>query len=682
MKQQNMIQRMITVMMIVLLAIFQVITISPQEVTAKELTNGATITALDNNGEVLISTTAAEIEAGDTAFDILQDVTEAKGIEFSYNIHEQWGAEITSIAGTEPDNGNYWWYTVNGEDAPVGISSYEVENGDSLLFKVVSYPAETVQTRVTANDDTGEIIFDETVNVLTGSSAYDALKKAGKNADRPVTANIDDTYFASPKTVGPVELGEYDYWSFSINGESSSVGVSSYSVKNNDHINLTLTSWKTPSPIDEQTDPKQDEETELEDDDKPASPELNVNEAISDASQYMLKNGVSDGLGAVAIKASGQQVPASFLEELRQDIVTNNGEYRKITDYEKIVLGLAAVDEDATNFEGYNFIEKIYNNERLTFQGNNGVIFGLLAYDSRDYEIPEDATWTREKLINYLLDQQNESGGWPLFTGSVESVDITGMALTALAPYKEQQAVANAIDKAVKWISEVQDPTGGFTNEFNGGDSSESTAQVIIGLSSVGVDSTGAAFTKQSEGGTVNLLQHLLKFKQADGGFAHLLDDESSNGMASLQALAALTSYQYFNEGRGSIYRLVSTSEEPGQPEQPGQPEEPKPEDPKPENPSSTNPVQPKHEEPTKVTPVDGNHDTNVNEQPTNTSKNKPTTKLTDSPTLTVDKVVASDNGHVLPKTATSLYNWLLIGGLIAILGFAVQLYSRRNVKN
>ena len=84
----------------------------------------------------------------------------------------------------------------------------------------------------------------------------------------------------------------------------------------------------------------------------------------------------------------------------------------KITDVERLVIAAVAAGIDPVNVDGkgFNLIEKIYNSElwitgadSLTFQGNNGIIFALIALDSHGFTVPNGAKWTREKLVTELL---------------------------------------------------------------------------------------------------------------------------------------------------------------------------------------------------------------------------------------------------------------------------------------
>src|SRR5699024_8520306 len=167
-------------------------------------------------------------------------------------------------------------------------------------------------------------------------------------------------------------------------------------------------------------------------------------------------------------------------------------------------------------------------------------------------DVPEDARWTRQELIEELLSTQNEDGSWHLSDlFESPSIDITAMAMIALSQYKDQPEVDAALEKTVAYLSDMQTDEGGFDGgSFVGGITSEAAAQVIIGLTAYGVDPTGPLFTKDQ-----NVIEHLLSFQNSeDGGFFHTHGDSNSNSMATEQALQGLVAYDYFTSEKGSLY--------------------------------------------------------------------------------------------------------------------------------
>ncbi|WP_054027391.1 S-layer homology domain-containing protein [Bacillus sp. FJAT-28004] len=280
-----------------------------------------------------------------------------------------------------------------------------------------------------------------------------------------------------------------------------------------------------------------------------AAETMAVENEITAAAKQILSSGTISDWEAIALYRSGYVVPASYLSQLTSYLKENKGEFRKVTDLERMAIAIRAAGEDATSFAGYNLIQSIYNHSRMTNQGTNGVIFALIALDSGSYKVPASAVWTREKLIDWLLSQQNASGAFPLSEKSEDNLDITAMAISALAPYQEQANVKSAIDKAVKWLSSEQQVNGGF-NAF-GDDNSESVAQVIIAVTAIGVSPHDTSFMKKNG----SLLTSLLRFQQADGGFAHALG-QPSNDMATEQAMMALAAYDRYSKQKPTLFNI------------------------------------------------------------------------------------------------------------------------------
>lgn len=327
-----------------------------------------------------------------------------------------------------------------------------------------------------------------------------------------------------------------------------------------------------------------------------------VQSAIKDVSEKLVRDGVASEWEAIGLAKAGVQVPVGYMghfkKTLEDQVLKQTGKGKmKITDVERLAIAATAIGIDPKNVDGkgFNLIEKIYNSEArimgaesvdsLTFQGNNGILFALIALDSKAYEVPENAKWTRDKLVAELLKNQKADGSWGLSTSSTaaSNVDITAMALTALAPYQTKSNVKAAVDKAAAFLSQAQGATGGYSDAFVGGISSESTSQVIIGLTANNIDPRGEKFTENG----INLIDHLLSFKANDGGFKHIVTDASSNAMATEQALQALVAFDLYVNGKGPLYKFAGgESTDPNPTPDPGEKPDPKPEekpDPKPE---------------------------------------------------------------------------------------------------
>jgi len=534
---------------------------SLHKVSADTLTNGVTVSAIDEDGDVVLPMTAVEFEEGDTAFDVLESLR-ANGINIEYKEFEGLGKSIIKINNTSEIQGEYFWaFYVNGAFASEGISTYKVKHGDNIFFKLssISAPPETVNVKVSIKGREGEnIISDQEVAIVKGGTAFDALIQAIVNYDSDLTVDISihKQYFTMVLDIGKY-LKENEFFSTYMNGNFMMEGLIRTKVGNGDYLELNVESW-SPEP----TDPSNGDQPGNETPSQPSDPE----QPASPIDQKLLQDSIQKALSRVqsgfngnfydvlSLKALGKEIPKDFIDQEIQSVMDNEGNYRNVTDLVKKILNITAAGKDVTDINGINLIDKLTNHERMKNQGNNGLIFALLALDSGQYEADSHALWTRETLKQEILSQQLSGGGWALF-GTSPSPDMTGMALAALAPYKDEPTVKSAIDKAVQWLNSMQQSagTGGFYDELNGGDASESVAQVIVGLSAVGIDPASADFTVND----TNLVQHLLSFQTSDGGFKHVKADSDSNSISTTQGLLALAAYQKYLDGNGSIYQFV-----------------------------------------------------------------------------------------------------------------------------
>lgn len=256
---------------------------------------------------------------------------------------------------------------------------------------------------------------------------------------------------------------------------------------------------------------------------------------------------------------------------------------QKATEWHRISLAVLAVGGDPTNMgeDGSgNIINLIkdgtYDRGKtasLDAQGINGYIWGLITLDSMRYVVSDNAADTREDIIIAILKNQMENGSFTL-DGDNPDTDITAMAIQALSPYYNDEKeyeykcgydskiytekVRMVIDRAVDWLSSVQNDEGDFSAW--GQNNAESTAQVMTALCCLGIDpDNDTRFIKNG----YSVVDGLMKYRTNDGGFAHSYsyDEENpsaqagkSNSMASEQTLCALCAlYRYRNSFR-SLY--------------------------------------------------------------------------------------------------------------------------------
>ena len=264
-------------------------------------------------------------------------------------------------------------------------------------------------------------------------------------------------------------------------------------------------------------------------------------------------------LSEAYIAAYYEKVVAYVQKNMGADGVLVDPESRNptVTDNERIILALTAIGKDPANVGGKNLLTALQDKDIMKVTDTsktdiNGLVMGLLALNSRNYT--SDTSW----LVQAVLEQQNKDGSWSASadTKPVGDVDMTAMALQALAPYYKDggnETVNTAVEKALNWLS------GKYRSGY---DSSESCAQVVIALSALNLDAnTDARFTKTVEGKTLSVLGNLLQYRVAEnGGFKHQFADKAVNEMATEQALCAMAAYARFTEKANALYDMTDAA--------------------------------------------------------------------------------------------------------------------------
>ncbi|MDT2759346.1 prenyltransferase/squalene oxidase repeat-containing protein [Enterococcus xiangfangensis] len=267
------------------------------------------------------------------------------------------------------------------------------------------------------------------------------------------------------------------------------------------------------------------------------------------------KNKALSEWDALALAHSGYSVSDEqrqiSYDNLAKKISTKKDQYGKTaswTDAERQAIGVLSLGGNLTDINGYNVLADLSNNN-LSGTINNQ-IYGLIVLSAKK---PAEKNQKNQidLLIKQLLDQQLTDGGWALF-GNTGDIDITGMTLTALAPYKGQEKVSIAIEKAIAYFKKIENQDGNFfvSTYYAKEANSNSQAQAILGLASVGEDLTGAVYKKKDG----NPIDALIDFQLSNGGFEWLKNEDYENGMATQQAVQALSQVLMQKNNRGLIY--------------------------------------------------------------------------------------------------------------------------------
>lgn len=473
----------------------------------------------------------------DTLYTLFEKALKSKNIAFVAT-DGGYGHYITEIKGENAVYPEWWHIYQNGEAAQLGIDSIAPQKGDEFVIYIgddseIKYPTFTFSPK---EPKAGETV---TVNVAANYTDYtDYLNPVDKS--EPISGvNIKlngNNYITDQNGNAVITFPQSGNFNLSADKETKD---STCAIVRTPKISLSV---KTVSKPDQN------------------------NGSFGGDKLDALINGVSNKLMAnkdafdwnipFSIKASGKTPNANYPQLLKTALDNAGAVYP--TNIAGFVIGLRASGADPTNFDGRNFIKELYDNENMGLTGLNGYTYSLLALDCGGYNVPKTAQNNRESIINNILSYQRGDGAFSLDKQGAADCDMTAIALTALSKYKVDSKVAAAIDKGVEFLSKAQKSDGGFTPSYTHDEACETVSQVIIALSSLGIDcSSDTRFIKNSK----SPLDALMGFKKADGGFSHLVGSVSDN-MASAQALEALSAYKAFINGGKNIFDLTAVKTE------------------------------------------------------------------------------------------------------------------------
>ncbi len=216
------------------------------------------------------------------------------------------------------------------------------------------------------------------------------------------------------------------------------------------------------------------------------------------------------------------------------------------TTIERVILTLTALGLDATDFCGQDLTAWLYENQNWNNYVSSDLIWSLIALDSGKYTA---ADGYREALIQHLTEYQKQDTGAFFYSHgyNADDVDMTAMAMIALAPYKDSDATAKKMyDAGWKFIESKRDDKGNYGGEgSNSYDPCCTNAYVVIAKCAAG------------ETGMEDTVSWMLKNCLGEKGFN--LNGEY-NGMSTYQGMMAMAAYQRAKAGKAGLFNMSDVS--------------------------------------------------------------------------------------------------------------------------
>ena len=197
----------------------------------------------------------------------------------------------------------------------------------------------------------------------------------------------------------------------------------------------------------------------------------------------------------------------------------------------KAVIALSLIGEDPCSFGGYDLCYFIDHScvcgedliPRYAVEGVFTVPYILWAVNIAGYGTDPAV---EQEMVRYLVGIRDKWKG--------SNPDAAGPVLMALSPYLDQPEVREAVDLTVDEASISQNPAGDWSS--GGIPNSNSTAEIMMGLYSVGVADDDPKFCKDNK-----TLSETLEPYFAGDRYLWRTDSEAGTGLATTQCLWALS---------------------------------------------------------------------------------------------------------------------------------------------
>lgn len=237
-----------------------------------------------------------------------------------------------------------------------------------------------------------------------------------------------------------------------------------------------------------------------------------VIQRVSESKDYLATTTQEENAKAVyALWTSGATVPSGFYDEYLQaladwlDLAVKRGKTAYIPG---AIRTVAAMELDVTDFAGHDLMDALRKPELV--EADEDRLDMLMDLDAAgDVGKTDEFNALREQLLTEALARQQSSGEfrytskWPaeLKQKGVDDepdrfdyILLTARSVQALVPYQSRKDVSTAIDKALKYLSEQQLPSGGFVKY--GDEDVEEDATVLEMLAALGISLADERFTK------------------------------------------------------------------------------------------------------------------------------------------------------------------------------------------
>ena len=300
----------------------------------------------------------------------------------------------------------------------------------------------------------------------------------------------------------------------------------------------------------------------------PGEPSVTWDDALERALKYIAEvqapePGYGDEWEILALARGGYAVSDGYYEgyyrRATEKLTETGGILGTPTDYARLAIALTSIGADATDIGGFDLLAPLADLDAVEAQGLNAALFALIAFNANT-DVYTGFNDEKAALVEYILGEASDGGGFDDPWGFGFDVDGTAMAIQALAPFKDDPAVAAAISDAFDALDLVQELGGGY--ESWGSVGVWSNAQVIVAAAALEIDPAVELCKDRSGYGTGNdnplfsMLRFYMDTGASIGGFRSPYALDVIEPTSTQQGAYALVAYARYVNGDNALYDM------------------------------------------------------------------------------------------------------------------------------
>ena len=230
------------------------------------------------------------------------------------------------------------------------------------------------------------------------------------------------------------------------------------------------------------------------------------------------------GLGLAAAGHNPRDVARRGGRSIASYIENGGRSLREIGEIERTILVLKGAGLSPRSFGGRNLVAQVERRRRA-----DGSIAGYVSYTAFGIlALRAAGERAGASTVSWVVQSQNDDGGFGVAPSSASDTDMTGAVLQALAVTgRARSATAR---RAVAYLRGNQGADGGFAQMRGRGENAQSTSYAIQGLEAVG-----------AAGGAVRrAISYLAGLQRRDGSISYSTTSRQTPVWVTAQALAAM----------------------------------------------------------------------------------------------------------------------------------------------